>query len=1135
MAALTCQWCSQASALQRAGRAGRVAPGTIVHLFTEGFHDASMPPFEEAEMLRLPLETTVLRVKLLLSGFGAPTELLAQSLSPPPPGRIADAVRNLYELGALLDADEHSAVTFLGRLATGMPVDLPLVRLILLGIEFECAADAVVIAAALSLQDVFLMPSSLFIRKVPQYAAELAANLQARAHFDHGGYSEPLSFLAAYKAWLLSSRSLPSARALGLSHSRAVHLDSLVADLAERAVSAAAGGSQSHQLERLRSCARKRGRCKADDLDGVFSRDEELLRFVLACACAPNFMVGECKKGSTSAKGYAPNRTVQIHQLASELCSETALRAALGSVCLKVSKCKLDGKKAWVELEETPKLEGEGPSAPGQQAGAPDPVHASDACMAIKLLGQLQASYRRRLCLPNPNCCPGSDAPPEVMLGNVLLGPQVGWRMEGDKALGKVFTYWRSPLGTLCSHRDDAGCIHGVAHTILGGEACVYAEGITLFRTAHYGKVMQFTFPKRSSALKLEVRAVRSPSGGVAAWSVTSFRADGAKPVSFEPQSLDAQDLECVNRVRRLANQVLELGPQGLAAQVHEARFRIQQLLQRPPPPSPAQQGPADKVWVKFPRLESESYAFLPLMDTALLSALVEAALRRERPKADGGSTDDDSDVGTSADSSPESDDGRIAVAPPSARISADPAQEASADAHRHTTLDKPLEKGLSATASSASVQRLSAAGAAGAGAPTAGAGPISGSVAVAPKPKAKKAAVNDPGVSQADREATVRALVEHTQALMRSSKGKRVVRLTQVNKMVRSAKSKGGQDLLAMVRRLGGRVRGLGPEGIVSGEFFTANPTPFECRTEFGQEVVCFKAVAGAGPAAGGTRPCPALDSSPTPQTPTPAPGYDALVRLVRDVLLAAAGPGGQNAPTDLTRLNVRLMPALSGAAPPAREAAALLRTVASGAASVAGIHRSGALSREFFDAQPSLFVCHTQGDRISISLRPDGPCSAAADVAAQPAQPTEPGPPPPVRSTAPPPASTSKAQPPPPPLHRDTLQSALPQQTGGGAAGAVDELVRRVRALVLQEVERQPCGAGVDVTRINILIGQAGGDLRAGLAALHRAGVEGVGKGGTVRKEFFLSHPSAFSYHAGKIPRVVPLPPGGPPAPPN
>ena len=61
----------------------------------------------------------------------------------------------------------------------------------------------------------------------------------------------------------------------------------------------------------------------------------------------------------------------------------------------------------------------------------------------------------------------------------------------------------------------------------------------------------------------------------------------------------------------------------------------------------------------------------------------------------------------------------------------------------------------------------------------------------------------------------------------------------------------------------------------------------------------MCFKAVAGAGPAAGGTRPCPALDSSPTPQTPTPAPGYDALVRLVRDVLLAAAGPGGQNAPT--------------------------------------------------------------------------------------------------------------------------------------------------------------------------------------------------------------------------------------------
>ena len=37
-----------------------------------------MPAFDEAEITRVPLEKTVLRVKLLLSRFGTTTQLLAQ-------------------------------------------------------------------------------------------------------------------------------------------------------------------------------------------------------------------------------------------------------------------------------------------------------------------------------------------------------------------------------------------------------------------------------------------------------------------------------------------------------------------------------------------------------------------------------------------------------------------------------------------------------------------------------------------------------------------------------------------------------------------------------------------------------------------------------------------------------------------------------------------------------------------------------------------------------------------------------------------------------------------------------------------------------------------------------------------------
>ena len=70
MPSLLCTWCSQASVKQRAGRAGRVAPGTVLHMYTKTFHDKCMRPFDEAEILRVPLEKTVLNVKILLSRFG---------------------------------------------------------------------------------------------------------------------------------------------------------------------------------------------------------------------------------------------------------------------------------------------------------------------------------------------------------------------------------------------------------------------------------------------------------------------------------------------------------------------------------------------------------------------------------------------------------------------------------------------------------------------------------------------------------------------------------------------------------------------------------------------------------------------------------------------------------------------------------------------------------------------------------------------------------------------------------------------------------------------------------------------------------------------------------------------------------
>ena len=132
MCALMQTWCSQSSAKQRAGRAGRVAPGKIIYLFTRAFHEFGMPEFEEAEMNRLPLEKTVLQV-MSLSGFGSPAQLLSQALTPPSPERVQSAINTLYQAGAITSKDEHAHISPLGELAANLPIDLHLVKMILLG------------------------------------------------------------------------------------------------------------------------------------------------------------------------------------------------------------------------------------------------------------------------------------------------------------------------------------------------------------------------------------------------------------------------------------------------------------------------------------------------------------------------------------------------------------------------------------------------------------------------------------------------------------------------------------------------------------------------------------------------------------------------------------------------------------------------------------------------------------------------------------------------------------------------------------------------------------------------------------------------------------------------------------------
>src|SRR5690606_1936428 len=87
---------SQASADQRAGRCGRVAPGICIRLYAEDDYD-SRPEFTEPEILRTNLASVILQMAALRLGDVESFPFV----DPPDAHAIRDAVALLVELGAM--------------------------------------------------------------------------------------------------------------------------------------------------------------------------------------------------------------------------------------------------------------------------------------------------------------------------------------------------------------------------------------------------------------------------------------------------------------------------------------------------------------------------------------------------------------------------------------------------------------------------------------------------------------------------------------------------------------------------------------------------------------------------------------------------------------------------------------------------------------------------------------------------------------------------------------------------------------------------------------------------------------------------------------------------------------------------
>ena len=136
---------SQASANQRAGRCGRIAPGICYRLFDESDFQ-SRPEFTDAEIRRVNLASVVLQMQAL--GLGDIYRF--PFIDPPEHKAIKDAVRLLEELRAIASGK----LTPLGRKMARMPVDPRLAAMLLASGEQGCLAQMLVIVSALAVQDV---------------------------------------------------------------------------------------------------------------------------------------------------------------------------------------------------------------------------------------------------------------------------------------------------------------------------------------------------------------------------------------------------------------------------------------------------------------------------------------------------------------------------------------------------------------------------------------------------------------------------------------------------------------------------------------------------------------------------------------------------------------------------------------------------------------------------------------------------------------------------------------------------------------------------------------------------------------------------------------------------------------------
>ncbi|KAA8496925.1 putative ATP-dependent RNA helicase DHX57 [Porphyridium purpureum] len=193
---------SRASAQQRAGRAGRVQPGTVYRLVKRNTFQSVLRREQVPEIKRINLEHVVLTALAVSSVGPDVSAFLQQAIDPPEQQAVENAIATLCAIGAIVNKEEEGksvgwSLTSLGVHLASLPVDARLGKLIIFGALFSALDPCLTIAAYLS--------------EKPPFAISFENRDEAKAAKQKYAWanSDTLTFVRIFEDWCVNGKTLP--------------------------------------------------------------------------------------------------------------------------------------------------------------------------------------------------------------------------------------------------------------------------------------------------------------------------------------------------------------------------------------------------------------------------------------------------------------------------------------------------------------------------------------------------------------------------------------------------------------------------------------------------------------------------------------------------------------------------------------------------------------------------------------------------------------------------------------------------------------------------------------------------------------------------------------------------------------